>query len=277
MNTDSLYIDLLKKVLIDYHRMEMGETPPLRKDKRHKLKYKFLFMLENMLKNKGFTVREKIPYNKDRRERGLDWPAYAESMIGLKRMENIEFCVKDTIQNNIPGDLIETGVWRGGSVIFMRALLKVAGVTDKIVWAADSFEGLPKPDEEKYAADKGDNHHTLSDILAISEEEVRNNFKKYGLLDDQVKFLKGWFKDTLPTAPIEKLSVLRLDGDMYESTIQALDALYPKLSVGGYLIIDDYGVVPGCKKAIMDYRQQHNLTEEIIDIDGSGAYWKKLR
>ena len=277
MTSDNLYIDLLKKVLIDYHRMEMGETPPLRKDRKHKMKYKFLFMLENILGKKGFTIREKVPYNKDQRERGLDWPAYAESMIGLKRMENLEFCVNDTIKNDIPGDLIETGVWRGGSVIFMRALLKVAGVTDKTVWVADSFEGLPKPDEDKYAADKGDIHHTLSDILAISEEQVRNNFKKFGLLDEQVKFLKGWFKDTLPTAPIEKLSVLRLDGDMYESTIQALDFLYPKLSIGGYLIIDDFDVVPGCKQAVMDYRQQHNISENIIDIDGSGSFWKRLR
>ncbi len=274
--SDNLYIDLLKKVLIDYHRMEMGETPPIKMNKGHKPRYMLLYLLERILRKSDFTIREKIPYNKQRRMLGLDWPAYADSMIGLKRMDNIEFCVNDTIKNNIPGDLIETGVWRGGSVIFMKALLKVAGVKDKIIWAADSFEGLPKPDEEKYAADKGDNHYTLSNVLAISEEQVRYNFEKYGLLDDQVKFLKGWFKDTLPTAPIEKLSILRLDGDMYESTINALDNLYPKLSVGGYLIIDDFGAVPGCKKAVMDYRQQHNITEEIIDIDGSGAFWKRL-
>ena len=274
--SDSLYIDLLKKVLIDYHRMEMGETPPIKRNKGHKPRYMLLYLLERILRKSDFTIREKVPYNRERRMLGLDWPAYADSMIGLKRMDNIEFCVNDTIKNNIPGDLIETGVWRGGSVIFMKALLKVAGVKDKIIWAADSFEGLPRPDEEKYTADKGDNHYTLSSVLAISEEQVRYNFEKYGLLDDQVKFLKGWFKDTLPTAPIEKLSILRLDGDMYESTINALDNLYPKLSVGGYLIIDDFGAVPGCKKAVMDYRQQHNITEEIIDIDGSGAYWKRF-
>ncbi|MBL0056989.1 MAG: class I SAM-dependent methyltransferase [Chitinophagaceae bacterium] len=275
--SDSPYIDLLKKVLIDYHRMEMGETPPIKKNKGHKPRYWLLYALERILKNSDFTIREKVPFNRKKRELGLDWPAYADSMIGLKRMDNIEFCVNDTIKNNIPGDLIETGVWRGGSVIFMRALLKVAGVTDKNVWAADSFEGLPKPNAEKYAADKDDDHYTLHDILAISEETVRYNFEKYGLLDDQVKFLKGWFKDTFPTAPFEKLSVVRLDGDMYESTINGFDYLYPKLSVGGYLIVDDYGAVPGCKQAVHDYRQQHNITEEIIDIDGSGVYWKKLR
>lgn len=275
--SDSLYIDLLKKVLIDYHRMEMGETPPIKRNKGHKPRYWFLYLLESILKKSDFTIREKVPFNREKRMNGRDWPAYADSMIGYKRMENIEFCVNDTIKNNIPGDLIETGVWRGGSVIFMRALLKVAGITDKKVWVADSFEGLPKPDADKYEADKGDDHYTHSDILAISLEDVKYNFEKYGLLDDQVKFLKGWFKDTLPTAPIEKLSVLRLDGDMYESTINALDNLYPKLSVGGYCIVDDYGAVPACKKAITDYRNQHGITEEIIDIDGFGAYWKKLK
>jgi O-methyltransferase len=273
--SNDLYIDLLKKVLIDYHRMEKGETIPVKKNMERKPRYLFAYFLQSLLKNSDFTIREKVPYNKESRLNGKDWPAYAESMIGLKRMENIEFCVNDTIKNNVPGDLIETGVWRGGSVIFMRALLKAANVSDKTVWVADSFEGLPKPDEVKYTADKGDDHYTLSDVLAISLDEVKHNFEKYGLLDNQVKFLKGWFKDTLPTAPIDKLSVLRLDGDMYESTINALDNLYPKLSRGGYIIVDDYGAVEGCKLAIHDYRNKFNITEAIIDIDGTGAYWKR--
>lgn len=272
---DSLYIDLLKKVLIDYHRMEFGETPPLQRNMQRKPRYWFLYLLERLLKNSHFTIREKMPFDLEKRTNGKDWPTYAESMIGLKRMENIEFCVNDTIRNNIPGDLIETGVWRGGSVIFMRALLKVANIKDKTVWVADSFEGLPKPDAEKYAADKDDDHFELSDVLSVSLERVKYNFEKYGLLDEQVKFLKGWFKDTLPTAPIQQLSVLRLDGDMYESTINGLDNLYPKLSKGGYIIVDDYGVVEGCKLAVNDYRKKFNISEKIIDIDGTGVYWKK--
>lgn len=273
--SDSMYIDLLKKVLIDYHRMEMGETPPIQRNKGHKPRYWLLYLLENILKNSDFTIREKVPFNLEKRMTGRDWPAYAESMIGLKRMENIEFCVNDVLKNNVPGDLIETGVWRGGAVIFMKALLKVANDTSRTVWVADSFEGLPKPDEEKYKADKGDVHHTLSSVLAISMEDVKRNFEKYGLLDDKVKFLKGWFKDTLPTAPIDKLAVIRLDGDMYESTINGFDNLYPKLSKGGYLIVDDFGAVPGCKQAVMDYREKYNITEKIIDIDGAGVFWKK--
>jgi O-methyltransferase len=117
---------------------------------------------------------------------------------------------------------------------------------------ADSFEGLPKPNAEKYPKDAEDDHHTLSNHLAISLESVQENFKKFNLLNDQVKFLKGFFSETLPTSPIEKLSILRLDGDMYESTMDGLVNLYPKLSVGGYILIDDWGLQP-CKDAINDY------------------------
>jgi O-methyltransferase len=205
---------------------------------------------------------------------GTNWPQNAETMIGYKRLTNLEFCVKDTIQNGISGDLIETGVWRGGACIFMRALLKMFEVNDKTVWVADSFEGLPKPFPDLFPIDEGDKHHTFSE-LAVPLEEVKSNFIKYGLLDEQVKFLKGWFKDTLPSAPIEKLSVLRLDGDMYESTIDALFYLYPKLSVGGFCIIDDWGAIPACKKAVNDYRNIFSIQEEIEEIDWTGVFWKK--
>lgn len=88
--------------------------------------------------------------------------------------------------------------------------------------------------------------------------------------------MQGWFQDTLPSAPIKHLAVLRLDGDMYGSTMEALNALYPKLSIGGYLIIDDYGL-EGCKKAIHDYREQSRITEEMISIDWTGVYWQKTQ
>jgi O-methyltransferase len=179
------------------------------------------------------------------------------------------------VSDGVPGDLIETGVWRGGAVIFMRAVLQAMGDTTRTVWAADSFEGLPAPNVAVYAADAGDRLHELGG-LAVGVEQVKNNFRRYGLLDDQVKFLVGWFKDTLPTAPIEKLSVIRLDGDMYESTIQAIEALYPKLSPGGFCIVDDFGsFVDQAQRAVHDYRAKHGITDEIIDIDGSGAYWRK--
>ena len=230
--------------------------------------------MNNLLNKNKYQICDVKPYNPEARINGIDWPTYADSMIGLKRMNNIEYCVNKVIEENVPGDLIETGVWRGGSVIFMAALLRDKNVTDRNIWVADSFEGLPKPDAEKYAADKGDIHY-IHPELAISIETVKENFNKYDLLGDNIKFLKGWFKDTLPTAPIEKLAVMRLDGDMYESTMDGLVNLYPKLSKGGYAIIDDWGVVPACKEAVLDYRKEHGITDEIVTIDGSGVYWKR--
>jgi len=153
-------------------------------------------------------------------------------------------------------------------------VLKTKGITDRKVWVADSFEGLPKPDGAKYPADAGDRHFLIPE-LAVSMEQVQDNFRTFDLLDDQVQFLKGWFKDTLPKAPFQKLAVARLDGDLYESTMDALSNLYSKLSVGGYLIVDDYGAVPACKKAIHDYRDANGIKDRLQEIDISGVFWQK--
>jgi O-methyltransferase len=192
-------------------------------------------------------------------------------------MQNLQECIIDVLQRGVPGDLVETGVWRGGATIFMRGVLKAYGETERIVWVADSFEGLPKPTPELYPADAEDKFYLASRVLAVSLEEVQSNFARYGLLDDQVRFLKGWFKDTLPTAPIERLALLRLDGDMYESTIIALRSLYPKLSLGGYVIVDDYEPgLPGCVRAVADFRAEQGITEKMELTGRSGAYWQRL-
>jgi O-methyltransferase len=223
----------------------------------------------------NLEIAVKKPYDATLRESGLDWPSRAESMIGLRRMTNIQDCVARIVADDVPGDLIETGVWRGGACIFMKANLRAWGDTTRTVWLADSFEGLPKPDAAAYPADAGDTLHRQTG-LAVGAGQVRHNFERYGLLDDQVEFLVGWFKDTLPAAPVERLSLMRLDGDMYESTIQALEPLYPKLSPGGFCIIDDFGShASQAGQAVHDYRAQHGITEEIVRIDEFGAYWRK--
>jgi O-methyltransferase len=225
------------------------------------------------LRRAGVELVRKRPYDATVRELGRDWPARAETMIGLRRLDNIQTAVETVLREDVPGDLVETGVWRGGAVIFMRAVLRAFGVTDRTVWAADSFRGLPKADAARYPADVGDDYDF--DILAVSIDEVRHNFERYGLLDEQVRFLEGWFKDTLPDAPIEQIAVLRLDGDMYASTTQALNALYPRLQTGGFCIIDDYGAIRACRTAVADFRQRNGVDEDIVDIDGSGVYWRK--
>ncbi len=183
-------------------------------------------------------------------------------------------CVESLLRAQVEGDLIETGVWRGGACIFMRAILAAYGITDRRVFVADSFCGLPPPDLQRYPHDRESSFHEHNTILGVSRAEVEANFGRFGLLDDQVVFLEGWFKDTLPNAPIEKLALMRLDGDMYESTTQALESLYPKLSIGGFCIIDDYAI-DACKRAVDDYRSQMRSEEPITTIDWTGVYWQK--
>jgi macrocin-O-methyltransferase TylF-like protien len=212
-------------------------------------------------------------YNAEIRLMGRDWPSFAHTMIGVARIRNIRLLAETILEDDVPGDLLEAGAWRGGACIFMRGILAAHGVTNRAVWVADSFCGWPQPNPDLYPADAGDAHHKISDA-AVSVEEVKSNFVKYQLLDDQVIFLPGWFKDTLPGAPVKSLALLRIDGGMYQSTIEPLEALYTKVSRGGYVIIDDY-ILPASRQAVDDFRKARGILEVIQPIDGAGVYWRK--
>lgn len=212
-------------------------------------------------------------YKPENREDGWDWPSKAPSMIGAKRMNNVRSECERVLTAGIPGDFMETGVWRGGACIMMRAVLRAYGVTDRRVIAADSFAGFPPP-SAGIAIDAAFDFHTYKDF-AVSVDEVKGAFARYGLLDSQVVFLEGLFKDTLPSAPVETLAVLRLDGDMYASTVDGLVNLYQKLSPGGTLIADDYFLFESQRNAIDEFRAEHGIADLIIQIDQFGGYWIK--
>jgi hypothetical protein len=277
-----LYLDLLKQTLTYYLWGEtlvpVNLTPrAIAASPQQKLKRAAIQTADKLIKSASggtLNLAYQATFDAAQRLEGRDWPPIADTMIGLNRLDNIQVCIETILREGVAGDLIETGVWRGGATIFMRGVLKAYQITDRAVWVADSFEGLPQPDAEKYPLDKADTHYLWNNILGISQETVQKNFQRYGLLDDQVKFLKGWFKDTLPTAPIAQLALMRLDGDMYESTIDALTHLYPKLSDGGYVIIDDY-FLKGCSQAVHDYRNQHGITAPLQTIDWAAVYWRK--
>jgi O-methyltransferase len=261
-DTRSAYLDLLRQ---DLTRYGVDELVPVGWNLLHRP----LFKIGNLM-----LVRKR-PFDERKRSLGLDWPADALTMIGMQRLTSLQRCVETVIAEDVPGDLVECGVWRGGASILMRAVLAAYGDESRSVWLADSFEGVPPPDAANFTADKGDRLHLAAPILAVTEKDVKANFERYGLLDERVRFLPGWFKDTLKDAPIERISVLRLDGDLYESTIQGLDGLYDRLSPGGYCIIDDYHAIDGCRKAVTDYRNTHGITAEIVEIDGTGVLWRK--
>lgn len=191
-------------------------------------------------------------------EEGSFWPIDGHTMVGWKRLENVQACVETILAEGIEGDLLEAGVWRGGVAIFMKALLYAYGEDMRRVIVADSFAGFPNPRLE----DREDRHWTVKNsaaeaFMSVSEEEVRDNFSRYGLLDDKVVFLKGFFHETLPNAPIEKLALLRADADMYRSTMDILESLYDKLSPGGFCIIDDYAM-SSCKAAVDEFRKRRD-------------------
>jgi hypothetical protein len=205
----------------------------------------------------------------------------ALTMVPKARLDNVQRCIDDVIQNDVPGDMIETGVWRGGTAIFMKAVLRARQAEDRRVWVADSFEGLPKPDAGLFPAEaKAHETKLMRDVyhhFAVSLEDVQQNFERFALLDDGVQFLKGWFKDTLPVAPIQQLAVARLDGDYYDSTMDSLVNLYPKISPGGYVVIDDYGQDEWtyCRKAVDEFRTRHGITEPIVRVDSTCHFWQK--
>lgn len=273
MSPTERYLNLMKKTL----SFALWPEPPIPLEdldyRRSAFKQKVVASVAGFFRKRNTLLVRPAFYSEEDRRDGKIWPGYADTMVGMKRLNNIQNCVEAALREGVEGDLIETGVWRGGSCIFMKAILTAYEDGSRKIYVADSFSGLPPPDATLYPADEGDRLYTHK-VLAVSLEEVKANFAKYDLLDDKVVFLKGWFKDTLPGAPINKLAVMRLDGDLYGSTIEALENLYPKLSSGGYCIIDDYGLKT-CQMAVDDFRRKYNIDEKLELVDWSGVFWRK--
>lgn len=207
------------------------------------------------------------------RDEGFDWPSTALTMVGRRRLHNFRELIERAIDEGTPGDILEAGVWRGGASILARAVLASRGVTDRRVIVADSFAGLPPPSEE-FPADAGADFHTHPE-LAVSVDQVRANFRRFGLLDDRVVFLEGWFRDTMPSIDAEAVAVLRLDGDMYESTIVPLVHLYDRVAPGGWVIVDDYHLMAACREAVGDFFADRGIDPPLHDIDRVGVYFRK--
>lgn len=220
----------------------------------------------------GFKLSSARRPSADDRQYGKVMMPMAHTSTGRARLDHLQSAIETIVRERVPGDAIETGVWRGGAVIFMRGALDAFGQDHRTVWAADSFMGLPEPDE-KYEHDRGALWHTRPE-LAVSLEQVQDHCRRYGMTSG-IQFLKGWFSETLPEAPLERLAILRLDGDMYGSTMDALTALYDKVQDGGYVIVDDYLGVSACRHAVTDFREARGITEPIEAVDWTCAFWRK--
>jgi hypothetical protein len=275
MNAADRYLDLLAQVLTRYAWID-EELIDL---EARNWKRPMIGAIQRILHRRDYRLvmvrdAQSTAIARQRRAIGDDWPQTAETMVGLTRLANVRELIERVLRDGTPGDFMEAGVWRGGATIYMRAVLACHDVRDRTVWVADSFQGLPASDPSHFPADAERDFSHYAD-LRVGIETVKKNFARYGLLDDQVRFVEGWFADTLPNAPVERLAVLRLDADLYESTWQILTALYDKVEVGGFVIVDDYGELPPCRKAVDDFRGREGITAPIEIIDQSGVYWQK--
>jgi hypothetical protein len=213
------------------------------------------------------------PFNASARENGQDWPPYGHTMVGHKRLQNLRMAIEETIANNIPGDFAELGVWRGGTCIYAKALYDVYQQKSRYVHVFDVFGEVPSFSKANAA------YEECVHILAVSEEAVRHNFIKYGAHDDNVKFHKGLFKDTLPTFTKDmtsgNIAVLRIDGNFYDSYQDSLYYLYPMVPIGGIIIFDDVMADPAAMQAWLDFKADNGLTEELTRVDDSSTWFRK--
>lgn len=186
----------------------------------------------------------------------------ALTLIGGRLLDEFRDLIERS--DDVPGDIVETGVWRGGACIWAAAVLESIG-SNKRVYACDSYCGLPVVTHSKETISYDD-----AESLRVSIEEVEANFDRFGLKDRAV-FVKGWFKDTMPGLDIP-VSILRLDGDMYESTDDVLKFMYDRVSPGGYVIVDDYQL-PSCRQAVDELRSRKRIRGNLRVRPG--AWWQK--
>lgn len=213
------------------------------------------------------------PFNATLRNEGKDWPMHGYSMAGNVRLQNVQQSLEAVLSEGIPGSFVECGVWRGGASIYAAAVLHAYGITDRDVHLVDSFKGLPPN-----TTDKDTVAWSKMKFLMIPLEKVQDHFRSFGLLGPRVHFHQGYFRYALPRwrgGDRSPIAVLRMDGDMWESTMDQFYNLWDDIAPGGFIIVDDYGVVVEARKAVHDFLDHHGYQVAIHDIDGVGAWFRK--
>jgi O-methyltransferase len=269
---EDLYLSLIKKC-ITRKGFEPGYFLP-RKEKRSP-RIAVIRALDRMLRKIGYSLVKFERLSEEEKLKGQGWPAFSETMMGIERLNSLQACVETILSENIEGDFFEAGCWRGGAVIFMLAMLKVYKDGSRIVWAADSFQGYPAPSDN--ATDDERFLFKHADYFAVTKDLFINNVKKYDLYSDRLKVLEGYFSESIPKAPIKKLSLIRIDVDGYDSTTDVLNSLYPRLSPGGYVIIEDMET-PGCRRAVEEFCKKNSIDLPIFPIPQDkvhGGFWRK--
>jgi hypothetical protein len=205
-------------------------------------------------------------------------PQQNRTKAPLERVQNAFSLSREAIHSDIKGDFVEAGVWKGGISATMGRLCEIEGKNRK-VWSFDSFQGMSPPDPTKDLLDSESSAAACySDPVQLRNFNLkdfgRTCFEMVGLKEDTINVCEGWVDDTIPkfAHKIKNIAILRVDLDWYEPTKKLLEALYPKVSKGGYVICDDYGCWRGARDAIDEYRAANNITDPLIQTpkpDGS--------
>lgn len=211
------------------------------------------------------------PFIVHRRLVGRDWPTHGVTMVGHARLHNLRHCLQSAIAQNVPGDFVELGVWRGGASIYARALLEVYEQRERSVRLFDAFGRIP-------------GYGAASKFLAVTLPEVEDNFKAYGL-HEGVEFNAGLYNETLPQFyhkhkdnRFARIAVLRIDGNFYESYQDALYYLWEFVPVGGFVIFDDYVEghnAPWLGHFWAEFKLAHGLREKLHAVDWTSSYFRK--
>jgi len=231
-------------------------------DRLKELGTKFLRTVENGVT--GAIYRGHNPeFNEENRKLGNDWPgACGHTMVGFVRLNNIKTVIEDTLARSVPGDFMELGVWRGGSCIYAAAVYLTLGV-QRNIYVFDAFEPISGYGES-------------SDYLAVSLDQIKQNFDNYGLLESNIIFRKGLFESTLKEFaseyPQTKLAILRMDSNFYDPHMHSFYYVLPFVQTGGYLIFDDIVSHPAVAAAWRDFQAWHGLAYELIQLDHHSAY-----
>jgi len=202
------------------------------------------------------------------------------TMTSVERLYALHQAMSTISRHRIPGDIVECGVWRGGSLMMAAYGLKAAGDTTRRLVACDTFEGHPRPDAELDRDVWGRDMAAVHDEMAAAKqpwarvdlEEVRANLESTGYPSENIVLVKGMVEETLPSDAIKDIAVLRLDTDWYASTKHILETLYSRLSYGGVLIVDDYGHMDGARRATDEFVASCPDVLHLIHVDYAGVF-----
>ena len=233
------------------------------------------------------ALANRLPVEADAGDRATIAAVRPFTMTSPERIWSLLRAVDYIVQQPIGGDFVECGVWRGGSVMAMTRRLAQLQDTDRTVWLYDTFEGMTPPSEFDVEVTSGASAQELLRRTAVGDgnniwcvadlEDVKSNLLSTGYPESHLRFIKGDVAQTLARNTPERIALLRLDTDWYESTRTCLEVLYPRLAIGGVCILDDYGHWDGARKAVDDYFLQHGFRPLMHPIDFSGRIFLKTR